>query len=78
MLKLDLEIKTFTIEGSEIERFVKQQIESQTGRKVKSLTFNIGNKSSGYGRDEYDIAYMSGCTVEFHPTGFNDSGIYSR
>jgi hypothetical protein len=68
MLKLDLEIKSLKISSSEIEQFLKGQIEEQTKRKVKSIKFDFIERSSGY-RDDWPITMFSGCTVEFEPSG---------
>lgn len=50
---------------STVKEMIKTVVESQTGRKVAAVEFDVKNVTKGWQRDEYTEAVFEGVTVTF-------------
>ena len=54
---------TASLDKTAVENILKEFLERDTGRKVKSVTFNLGEISDF--SDRYTLKEFRGCTVQF-------------
>ena len=59
------EVKTFDLPTKTATKILKEYIEKDTGRKVKSIKFITGNQIVGYGMNESSEAYLRSIEVVF-------------
>lgn len=59
------EVKTFDLPTKTACKILGEYIEKDTGRKVKSIKFVIGNQIVGYGMNESSEAYLRSVEVVF-------------
>lgn len=52
-----------TIKASIVEEMVRKEVEKQTGRKIKSISFKTREKSDP--QDRFSTTVFDGCTVYF-------------
>mgnify|MGYP003441415710 FL=1 len=59
------EVKVFDLPTQTATKILKEYIEKDTGRKVKSIKFVLGNQMVGYGMNESSEAYLRSIEVVF-------------
>lgn len=63
-----MEMKMITsakIPAATIEAVVREAIERETGRRIKSLNFRIEKRWEGYGPAEREVHHLDGVDVDF-------------
>lgn len=53
------------ISATVVEEIIKNTVETQTGKKVASVSINISTDTQGYGVTEQDVTVFDGVTVYF-------------
>ncbi len=56
---------TAKISETDLEAMIKKTVLDQSGLKVRSVTFNIGQRTTGYGMNETTTYYFEGATILF-------------
>lgn len=61
---------TARLSETEIETLIKEAVQANTGLKVASVSFNVGQRTTGYGMSETTTPYFEGATVTFEEDRF--------
>ncbi len=56
---------TAKINADVVKEMVKKIVEEQTGKKVKSISFDVSTTMAGYGQGEHEKAIFKGIIIQF-------------